>query len=124
MGTGCHAQAAPELILSAIMLGEGVDRCLYLLDEWRHDPAHAQARLTDAQLSAGIRSWLDAEHHPTQHGIRPQGVVADPAAASFRVQLHQDGTVTQTADHSLDAGRYAIATTENLWRPSVPIGHH
>lgn len=160
---------------SALMLGEGVDRCLYLLDEWRHDPAHAQARLTDAQLSAGIRGWLDAEHHPTQHGIRPQWVVADPAAASFRVQLHQDGTVTQaadndvaygirvvssllgagrlkvsdrctgwiteapgyswddkatsdgadkpvkTADHSLDAGRYAIATTENLWRRTIPV---
>ncbi|MEY8039987.1 hypothetical protein [Saccharopolyspora cebuensis] len=163
---------------AAVMLREGVDRRLYLLDEWRHDPAHAQHRLTDAQLSARLRAWLDAEHHPRQQGLRPQWIVADPAAASFRVQLHQDHVVTQaadndvaygirtvasllgagrllvsdrctgwitedpgyswddtatergedrpvkTADHSLDAGRYAIATTENLWRPSVPIGRH
>ncbi|RKT85612.1 phage terminase, large subunit, PBSX family [Saccharopolyspora antimicrobica] len=160
---------------SAIMLGQGVDQRLYLLDEWRHDPAHAQNRLTDAQLSAQIRAWLDGEHHPTQQGLRPQWIVADPAAASFRVQLHQDGTVTQaadndvaygirtvatllgagrlrvsdrcrgwiteapgyswddtatdkgedkpvkTADHSLDAGRYAIVTTESLWRRTIPV---
>ena len=160
---------------AALMLGEGVDETLYFLDEWRHDPAHAQARLTDAQLSAGIRGWLDLEHHPTQEDIRPQWVVADPAAASFRVQLHQDGTTTQaadndvaygirtvatllgarkllvsdrckgwiteapgyswddtatdkgedkpikTADHSLDAGRYAIATTEALWRQTIDV---
>lgn len=160
---------------AALMLGEGVDRRLYLLDEWRYDPAHTQHRLTDARLSAQLRAWLDSEHHPTQHGIRPQWVVADPAAASFRVQLHQDGIVTQaadndviygirtvasllaagrllvsdrctgwiteapgyswddtatekgedkpvkTADHSLDAGRYAIATTEALWRRTICI---
>ncbi|MEV5537444.1 PBSX family phage terminase large subunit [Saccharopolyspora shandongensis] len=158
---------------AAVLLGEGVDGCLYLVDEWRHDPAHAQARLTDAQLSAGLREWLDREHHPRQRGARPTWVVVDPAAASLRVQLHQDGTVTQAADndvsygirvvssllgadrlkvsdrcrgwiaeapgyswddaatekgedkpikvadHSLDAGRYALVTTENLWRQTI-----
>ncbi|MCA1195121.1 PBSX family phage terminase large subunit [Saccharopolyspora sp. 6V] len=160
---------------AALMLGEGTDRRLYLFDEWRYDPAHQQARLTDAQLSAHLRAWLDAEHHPRQQGLRPQFIAADPAAASFRVQLHQDHVVTQAADndvaygirgiasllgagrlrvsdrctgwiteapgyswdddatakgedkpvkvadHSLDAGRYAIATTESLWRQTINV---
>ncbi|GAA4858730.1 hypothetical protein [Saccharopolyspora cebuensis] len=141
-----------------------------MVDEWRHDRAHLQTGLTDAQLSAALRDWLDRDHHPRQRGARAPWVVVDPAAASLRVQLHQDGTVTQAADndgsdgvrdvssllganrlkvsdrcrgwiaeapgyswddeatskgedkpikiadHSLDAGRYAIVTTENLWR--------
>lgn len=160
---------------AALMLGEGIDNRLYLLDEWRYDPAHQQARLTDAQLSARLRDWLASEHHPTQHGITPQWIVADPAAASFRVQLHRDGCTSQAADtdvaygirnvasllgarkllvsdqchgfiaeapgyswddaatekgldqpvkvadHSLDAARYAIATTEALWRQNITV---
>lgn len=160
---------------AALLLGEGVDRRLYLIDEWRHDPAHAQVRLTDSQLSAGLRDWLALDHLPRVTGLRPQWIVADPSAASFRVQLHNDGVTTQTADndvaygirvmssllaehrlliadrctgfineapgyswddsatakgtdapvkvadHSLDAGRYAITTTEQLWRPSLTL---
>lgn len=160
---------------SAVLLGEGVDHRLYLVDEWRHDPAHAQVRLTDTQLSAGLRDWLNRPHLPRPSGLRPQWIVADPSAASFRVQLHNDGVTTQAADndvsygirvvssllaekrlrvadrcagfigeapgyswddtattkgtdapikvadHSLDAGRYAITTTENLWRPTLAL---
>ncbi|MCP3799756.1 PBSX family phage terminase large subunit [Allokutzneria sp. A3M-2-11 16] len=160
---------------AALLLGEGVDRRLYLVDEWRHDPAHAQVRLTDSQLSAGLRDWLGRPHLPRVTELRPQWVVADPSAASFRVQLHNDGVTTaaadndvaygirvvssllaekrlkvadrctgfireapgyswddsatakgtdapvKVADHSLDAGRYAITTTENLWRASLAL---
>ncbi|MEU4444884.1 PBSX family phage terminase large subunit [Actinosynnema sp. NPDC050801] len=160
---------------AALLLGEGVDHRLYLVDEWRHDPAHAQVRLTDSQLSAGLRDWLGTGHLPSPTGLRPQWVVADPSAASFRVQLHNDGVTTQAADndvaygirvvssllaerrlfvadrcrgfigeapgyswndsatakgtdapvkvadHSLDAARYAITTTENLWRSSLAL---
>lgn len=160
---------------AALLLGEGVDHRLYLVDEWRHDPAHAQVRLTDSQLSAGLRDWLGTGHLPRPTGLRPQWVVADPSAASFRVQLHNDGVTTQAADndvaygirvvssllaerrlfvadrcrgfigeapgyswddsatakgtdapvkvadHSLDAARYAITTTENLWRSSLAL---
>lgn len=160
---------------AAVLLGEGVDRRLYLVDEWRHDPAHARARLTDSQLSAGLRDWLALGHLPRATGLRPQWIVADPSAASFRVQLHNDGVTTaaadndvaygirvvssllaehrlrvadrcrgfiaeapgyswddtatakgddkpiKVADHSLDAGRYAITTTENLWRSTLTL---
>lgn len=142
---------------------------LYLLDEWRYDPATARLRLTDGQLSAGLREWMDSHQDP-----RIEWVLVDPAAASLKVQLHADGTrnVTdadndvaygirtvasllgtgdllvsdrctgflaevsgyswdpkatekgedkpiKTADHSLDAARYAVATTESVWRPRL-----
>jgi PBSX family phage terminase large subunit len=160
---------------AALLLGEGLDRRLYLVDEWRHDPAHARVRLTDSQLSAGLRDWLAAAHLPQPVALRPQWIVADPSAASFRVQLHNDGVTThaadndvgygirlvssllaenqlrvsdrcpgfiteapgyswddsatakgtdqpvKVADHSLDAGRYAITTTENVWRQYLVI---
>ena len=141
---------------------------LYLLDEWRYEPSTARYRLTDAQLSAGLREWIDGQQQ------RVEWVFIDPAAASLKVQMHADGIrgVTnadndvsygirtmasllasgdllvsagcrgflaevsgyswdpkatekgedkplKTADHSLDAARYVIATTESVWRPML-----
>lgn len=159
---------------AGLMLGLGADQRLYLVDEWRYDPAHQQARLTDGQLSAGLRGWINQPHLPRGGPDRPEWVVVDPSAASFRLQLYRDGvtpaqadndvirgiSLTATllaedrlkvsdrcqgfiteapgyswdpaatekgedkpikvADHSLDGGRYAIATTEALWRPHIP----
>lgn len=167
-----HGTANPT---AAILLGLGVDGRLYLVDEWRHEPRRAEQRLTDGQLSARLRAWLDdTPHLPTGETRRPEWVAVDPAAASFRLQLYRDGIPAtnanndvrhgismvatllaegrlyvsdrcrgwiaeapgyswdddartrtgeekpiKTADHSLDAGRYAIATTEALWRPHL-----
>lgn len=159
---------------AALLLGLGVDERLYFVDEWRYDPALAHVRLTDAQLSTGFRGWLAGEHTPNNEGLPVEWVVIDPAAASFKVQLFNDGvpgiqnadndvaygirTVSsllgsgsllttdrcaglitelpgyswddkatekgedkpiKTADHSLDAGRYIVTTTEALWRGQV-----
>ena len=158
---------------SAIAFGLGRDGLLYAVDEWRYEPPTAQARHSDGQLSAGIRGWL------TSLESRPEWIVIDPAAASFKVQLGQDGLLNtmnadndvlygirttasllssgrlkvsdrcaglikemptyawdpkatekgedkpiKVADHSIDAFRYAVTTTETLWRPYVdtPIG--
>lgn len=158
---------------AALLLGVA-ERKLWLIDEWRHDPAQTNTRKTDGQLSAGIRDWLAGPHLPYPPGMtepRIEWVAVDPAAASLKLQLHADGVVNVTdadndvaygirtvasllasdrlkvtekcagwiveapgyswdekatlkgedkpikvADHSLDAGRYAIATTEALWR--------
>lgn len=150
---------------------------LYLLDEWRYDPQQTNVRLTDQQLSAQMRDWLAHEHTPAQpNPVIPEWVAVDPAAASFKVQLHTDGIRNvidaendvqygirtmasllgsgqllvsdlcrgftleapgyswddkasakgedkplKVADHSLDAGRYAVATTETIWRGLVPV---
>lgn len=150
---------------TAIILGLGTDKRLYALDEWRHDSKAEQIKFTDAKLSASVRAWLAASPH------KPEWVIVDPAAASFKVQLADDGlnnvingnndviygirTVAslfstgqlivtdrckgliaelpgyswdtkatekggdkpiKVADHSIDALRYAVATTESNWR--------
>jgi hypothetical protein len=170
-----NATAALLLGLSAEVDTKGRPRPkLYLVDEWRHDPAVTSTRLTDAQLSAGLRDWLTLPHLPYPNALRPEWIVIDPAAASFKVQLHHDGlssladadndvaygirTVAsllgqqrllvsdrcsgfidevtgyswdpkatekgedkplKVADHSLDAGRYILTTTEALWRADL-----
>lgn len=150
---------------AALLLGQDIEGRLFLVDEWRYDPALTRQRLTDSQLSAQMRDWLPA-------GV--PYICVDPAAASYKIQLHTDGVrgvtdadndvaygirtvasllgddllkvsdsctgwlseVTgyswdpkatekgedkplKVADHSLDAGRYAVATTEALWRPHL-----
>ncbi|MFC9682715.1 PBSX family phage terminase large subunit [Streptomyces sp. NPDC056948] len=158
---------------AGLLLGVGNDRRLYLVDEWRHDPKHDTARLTDGQLSAGLRDWAQQQHLPAGGPAVPEWWVVDPSAASLRLQLYRDGVTPhpadndvsrgislmatllaegqlavsdrcagfireapgyswdpkatedgkdkpiKVADHSLDGGRYAVVTTEALWRPLV-----
>lgn len=158
---------------SAVLLGLGVDGVLYAIDEWRYDSRQASIRLTDGQLSAALKDWLGLR---TAEGHKPEWVIVDPAAASFKVQLDQDrvanvingendvlygirtvssllnagklriserctGLINEmpgyswdtkatekgedkplkVADHSIDAFRYAVATTETNWRPYVDL---
>lgn len=155
---------------TAIMLGLGEDNHLYALDEWRHDSRSDHVKLTDAKLSVKVRAWLSASPY------RPEWTIVDPAAASFKVQLADDGLnnvingnndvlygirtmasllsmgalkVTdrcqgliaelpgyswdtkatekgedkpiKVADHSIDALRYVISTTESNWRNYVDL---
>lgn len=156
---------------AALMLGLGLDRRLYLVDEWRYDPLLSQVRLTDAELSTSFTDWMAQDHLPYDFSGRPAWVCVDPAAASFKVQLNRDGVhgVTDAendvaygiktfasllgsghlkvadrclslieeipgyswdakasdqgidkpikmADHSCDAARYAVVTSESEWR--------
>jgi PBSX family phage terminase large subunit len=156
--------------------GQRTGSKLWLTDEWRYDPATAQQRKTNEQLSGELRAWLHADHLPYRTHLQPEWVFLDPAAASFQVQLQADGlpnvrhadnsvsygigtvasllssghlhTTTRTpgfnqeapgyswdekatlkgedkpvkvADHSLDAGRYAITSTESVWRPMLTV---
>lgn len=160
---------------SALLLGLGVDGCLYLIDEWRYAPRNDATRWTDAQLSQGLRDWLAKDHLPYATHIPVGPVIVDPAAASFRVQLLADDLSThaaendvlygirtlstllgkgrlkvssrctgflsevsgyswdtkatdegfdapiKTADHSLDAARYIVTTTERRWRRYIDL---
>ncbi len=177
---------------SAIMLGAGLDGVLYAIDEWRYAPTNDSTRHTDAQLSKGIIDWMGGPHLPPDRldmtfvhqteldmrkrerrdnvNLRCPRVAVDPAAASFRVQMREDGVTTypaendvlygirlvasllamgrlkvsdrctglitevpgyswdakisekgedkplKVADHSLDAFRYSVTTSERLWR--------
>lgn len=63
-----------------IGLAEGT---LWVLDEW------APTRGTDAQLSADLRGWM-GRREPAEWRD-PRWLFVDPAAASFKLQLYQDG---------------------------------
>lgn len=56
----------------------GEDSKLVIMDEWAPTP-----HLTDAGLSRSFREWLGTR--------RPEWIVVDPSAASFKLQLFQDG---------------------------------
>jgi len=95
----------------AIMLGLGVDRRLYLVDEWRHDSRVAPyLRLTDVQQSAMIKTWLAQSHLPYLTGLKPQWLVCDPAPRHFREQLFNDGVHTQAADNEVAGGIRTVAS--------------
>jgi PBSX family phage terminase large subunit len=161
---------------SAILLGLGYNRNLYLIDELRLDPKQSQRRLTDAEQSHLIAEWLKTSHLPPgQYQLAPEWRIADQAGASLREQLGRDGVDTvaadkqveygigvmasllgehhlfvsdrchgfigevpgyswdpaaaakgkdapiKTADDSLDAARYAIVTTESVWRDEMAV---
>lgn len=97
---------------SAIMLGIGEDNRLYFIDEWRYEAGQAQLRMTDAQQSAAIRSWLALPHLPYPSTLKPEWTIVDPAAASFKVQLQADGV-----DNLINADNdvlYGIRTMASL----------
>lgn len=154
---------------AAVLLGLGIDGCLYVASEWRHDSRTAHRQMTDLEYSRELRQWL------TSLGVRPEWIVVDPSAAGFIEQLHRDGVTPagadnavqdgirtvaslfaadklrihrsctglieelpgyvwddkaaargedkplKAADHSCDALRYAVRTTEALWRPYVSL---
>lgn len=68
--------------------------CLYVAAEW------APKIKTDAGYSADLRAWMAAQPHP-------EWIYCDPAAASFKLQLFQDGltNVTDASNSVLDGIR-------------------
>lgn len=102
---------------TALMLGltEEEKPRLVLMDEWGYDSKESGIRLTDAELSKRFRQWLPLEHTPYPSELQPRFIMLDPAAASFRQQLHND-LIGQSlspwpADNSVLGG---IATIGNL----------
>jgi PBSX family phage terminase large subunit len=85
-------------------LGLGVDQRLYITHEWRYDSKREHGQLTDVEYSARFRAWLDAT------GGRPPYTVVDPSAASFRVQLHQDGLSSTLGDNEVLPGIRTVAS--------------
>lgn len=160
---------------AALILALGEDGRLYFVDEWRIDASNrGHGTWTDAEQSQALLYWLRTTQHAPQMDIQPRRIIVDPAAASFKVQLNQDGAwgltdanndvlygirlmanglangwlkisdrckglITEAPgyswdpkaqaagqdkpikvnDHSLDAARYALTTTERLWRRTI-----
>lgn len=102
---------------TGLMLGISAEEKprLILMDEWGYNSKETGIRKTDAELSRSFRDWLPTEHTPFPTMLKPRFIFLDPAAASFRVQLHNDlrgtGLSPWPADNSVLEG---IATIGNL----------
>lgn len=103
----------------AMTLGLGADKRLYLAREWRWDSAQKNRQLTDVEYSSRVRQWLAAHPVPGSKllGVRPDWWVLDPSAASFRVQLYEDGVTARLADNTVKTGVNTVGsllTTDRL----------
>jgi PBSX family phage terminase large subunit len=85
-----------------ILLGLGEDNRLYALDEW------LPGRLTDKALSESLKEFRDSHS-------QPEWVYVDPAAASFSLQLHEDGhrRVDKANNDVLDGIRTVASLLDN-----------
>ena len=96
-----NAFSAHLLGLAAPDATAGTRARLVLMREYRHDPRTAGGQLTDAQFSAALRKWIGAD--------RPEWIAVDPSAASFKLQLFNDGVsnVVAAKNDVLDSIRLA-----------------
>lgn len=80
---------------SVVMLGLGYDRKLYLVDELRidigrnADGERVSAGQSPSQQARAIAQWLKQDHLPEVQGLRPDTLIADPAALAHRQELRE-----------------------------------
>lgn len=87
---------------AALLLGLGADGRLYLVREWRWDSKLQRRQLTDVEYSERLRGWLATVPLPDGSvGVRPDRIIVDPSATSFRIQLHRDGLVSTKANNDV-----------------------
>lgn len=80
---------------------------LYVLSEW------APGNGTQAQRSASFSAWLKGQ--PVPEWRTPEWVAVDPAAASFRNQLHHDGVMgVRNAHKAVQAGLRLVGSLLHL----------
>jgi PBSX family phage terminase large subunit len=90
---------------SVVMLGLGYDRRLYLIDELRIETRDTAATLSPSQQARMIREWLALPHLAENAGLRPEYMIADPAALAHRRELAEsEGISTIGADNAVTFG--------------------
>jgi PBSX family phage terminase large subunit len=91
---------------SGLVLGLGADRRLYLTGEYRYDSKLSKRQLTDVEYSKQVRSFLLQHPIPGSRlkGVSPDWWIVDPSAASFRVQLYEDGVTARLANNEVKSG--------------------
>jgi len=84
-------------------------RRLVLVDEFGTEQGHGS---TDAQLSKKLRSFAGTGHLLNQPDLRPEHLIIDPSAASFKTQLWTDGATNLV--NAVNDVAYGIRTTATL----------
>lgn len=107
--------------LHAILLGLGVDRTLYVVAEWRWDSRQQGRQMTDREYSRALRDWLNAVKLPASNllGPKPRFMVVDPSAASFKVQLFQDGWSPVDGVNAVVDGIRVVSTLMHMDRLKI-----
>lgn len=97
---------------AGLTLGIGTDKRLYLAREFRWDSKAQRKQLTDVEYSQRLRQFLADHPIPGTKltGVRPEWVVIDPSAASFRVQLYEDGLVSRLASNEVKPGINTVSS--------------
>lgn len=89
---------------AAMLLGRGVDGCVWVRSEWVHDSALLGQR-DDHFLVRSMQRWMGT------HGvIRPSRLYVDPAANHFRQALRTFGLPATLADNSVVDGINLVAS--------------
>jgi hypothetical protein len=103
---GVGIDAGTQHATTALALGLGYDRRLYLMDELGIDPSKSQVRLNPAASRPGRSSSGSADPHmPEHYGLTPEWIIADQAGAWLREQLHQaEDVTTHAADKDVSYG--------------------
>lgn len=95
----------------AVLLGlgahaDGPGSCLYGVAEWRWDSRQRRRQLTDMEYLTEVGGWLNSVRFPGTrlHGPRPDYLVIDPSAASFKVAAFQAGWNAVDGDNAVPDG--------------------
>lgn len=102
----------------AILIGLGADHTLYATAEWRWDSKLERRAIADVELSQRLRGWIGTLAMP---GIPayPEYVVLDPAAASFKEQLYNDGVSVTAGDNAVVDGIQTICSLLSIGRLKI-----
>lgn len=99
-----------------LLIGLGVDRKYYVIDEWRWDSKEKHKQLSDAEYSQEYKKWIKS------WGVTPLRVLVDPSAASFKVQLKKDGVQNvMNADNNVLDGIRRTSTMFKMLRLFIHI---
>lgn len=80
---------------AALLWSLGRDDVWYIRREYYHSGRDSGRQKTDRQYSQDIIKWLDDDL------LTMDVIIVDPAAASFKVQLEEDGLDTEDADNAV-----------------------
>jgi len=105
----------------AILLGIGSEpdprtgarrETLYGVSEWRWDSRQRHRQLTDVEYSVKLKEWLNSVRFPGTHlhGPKPEYLIIDPSAASFKLTAYQDGWNVADGDNSVLDGIRLISS--------------
>ncbi len=118
-GGGDYGTSNPTVFLSLAEATHEEGDGWLISDEWRWDSRDKGRQMTDAQYSAAYQAWCGEVGE--QRGLPewPKATIIDPSAASFRLQLVNDGVPGVTpGDNAVLDGIRDVSTLlgqDRLW---------